>query len=439
MRSLALLLASTVLVAPHAAGAQPALPPVRAITDLKSVAGQWDAVATSTTGPSGPFVWTIREDGSYEMAPFGLSGTVRVSEGKLLYRGALTGRTGSLTLHEGGGRRLLRGASDDGVYTFELRPASVAARLSAPVASGASPGLRRIGTLALAAPHPASQGLSQALRQRLHELGWVEGQNLVTEYRSAEGRLDRLPDLAAELVRLKVELILTACGPQVPAIMEASRAMPVVALCPDFIGAGMVTSLARPGGNITGVAMLGRELIAKRLELLKATVPKASRVAFLWYAAYDHTLFSREMEGAARALRLKILSAFEVRAPSDFEAAFAAMARDRADVLVVPADPFTLIHRERIVDLAVRSRLPAIFDLREFVDAGGLVSYGPRLLDMVGRVAVLVDKILKGAKPGDLPVEQPTNFELVVNLKTAKALGLMVPPSVLVRADRVLE
>ena len=433
--ALAAAVALGVLAAALAAAAQPALPPVKAITDLKSVAGQWDAVATSTTGLSGPFVWTIREDGSYEMAPPGVTGSVRVSEGKLRYRGAMTGRTGSLTLHEGGGQRLLRGGSDDGVYTFELRP--VSARPPAPVVAAVPPpGARRIGVLALAARAGTGlRGFSQALR----DLGWIEGQNLVTEYRSAEGKSDRLPDLAAELVRLKVELILTACGPQVPAIMGASSAMPIVSVCPDFIGAGMVTSLARPGGSITGVAMLGRELIAKRLELLKAAVPKASRVAVLWHAIYDRTLFSQEMEGAARALRLKVLPPFEVRAPDDFAGAFAAMASAHADALVVPADPFMLTHQQRVVDLAARSRLPAMFDLREFADAGGLMSYGPRISDMVGRVAVFVDKILKGAKPGDLPVEQPTKFELVVNMKSAKALGLTVPQSFLMRADEVIQ
>lgn len=418
---------------PHVANAQHALPPAKPITDLKSVAGQWDAVVSSTTSPSGQFLWTIREDGSYEITPPGLSGTARVSDGKLLFRGAMTGRGGSLTLHEGGGQRLLRGGSDDGVYTFELRP-------SAPVAASApAAGMRRIGILALAGGGRVTQAAGQAFRQGLRELGWVEGQNLVIEYRSAEGKLDRLPELATELIRLKVELIFTACGPQVPAIMKASSAMPIVSVCPDFIGAGMVKSLAHPGGNITGIAMLGRELIAKRLEILKTGVPKASRVALLWYAAYDRKLFAQEMEGAARALGLKLLPFFEVRGPDDFEAAFAAMVKAHAEVVVVPADPFSLAHRQRIIELAARSRLPAMFDLREYVDAGGLMSYGPQLSEMTARGAALIDKILKGAKPGDLPVEQPTKFELVINLKTAKALRITVPQSVLLRADEVIE
>jgi putative ABC transport system substrate-binding protein len=428
-----LLIALSLLAAPLAAAAQPALPPVKAITDLRSVAGKWDAVATSTTAPSGQFLWTIREDGSYDMTPPGLAGTVRVSEGKLVYRGALTGRTGSLTLHEGGGQRLLRGGSDDQVYTFELRP-------SAPVAVGAPAlNMRRIGILALAGGGRASQASGQAFRQGLRELGWVEGQNLVIEYRSAEGTTDRLPELASELVRLKVELIFTACGPQVPAIMKASSAMPIVSVCPDFVGAGMVTNLAHPGGNITGIAMLGRELIAKRLELLKLAVPKSSRVAVLWYVAYDRTLFTLEMEGAARALGLKLLPFFEVRGPDDFEAAFAAMVKAHADVLVVPADPFSLAHRQRIIELAARSRLPAMFDVRDYVDAGGLMSYGPQLAEMTARGAALIDKILKGAKPGDLPVEQPTKFELLINLKTAKALRITIPQSILQRADEVIQ
>ena len=428
------LLALGLLAAPLAAVAQPVLPPVKAITDLRSVAGQWDAVATSTTAPSGQFLWTIREDSSYEIMPPGVSGTVRVSEGKLIYRGALTGRTGSLTLHEGGGQRLLRGGSDDGVYNFELRPTAVSARPSAPALN-----MRRIGILGLAGGGRASQAAGQVFRQGLRELGWVEGQNLVIEYRSAEGKPDRLPELATELVRLKVELIFTACGPQVPAIMKASSAMPIVSVCPDFVVAGMVTNLARPGGNITGIALLGRELIAKRMELLKAGVPKASRVAVLWYGEYDRTLFTQEMEGAARVLGLKLLPFFVVRGPNDFEAAFAAMAKSHADVLLVPADPFSLAHRQRIIELAARTGLPAMFDVREYVDAGGLMSYGPQLSEMMSRGAAQIDKILKGAKPGDLPVEQPTKFELVINLKTAKALRITIPQSLLVRADEIIQ
>ncbi|HEY2991720.1 MAG TPA: ABC transporter substrate-binding protein [Methylomirabilota bacterium] len=426
------------LVAPITAGAQPALPPVKAITDVKSVAGQWDGLAFSTTGPSGPFQWTIREDGSYEMSPMGVTGTLRVSDGKLLFRGALTGRTGSLTLHEGGGQRLLKGASDDGVFTFELRPAAARARPSTPIASTTSQGVRRVGVLAMATRAGEAGGM-QPLWQRLSELGWVPGQNLVIEYRSAEGKLDRLPVLAAELVNLKVDVVIATCGPQVVAVQQASSAMPIVSVCPDFVVAGMATNLARPGRNITGVAMLGRELIGKRLEVLKAAVPKASRVAFLWRTVYERTFFVQEMDGAGQRLGLKVLPAFEVQGPDDFAGAFAAMARDRADAVVVPADPVTLLHQKPIIELAARHRLPAIFDLREFVDAGGLVSYGPTSSEILGRVASLTDRILKGAKPGELPVEQPTKFELVVNLKTARALGLTIPPALLLRADHVIE
>ncbi len=438
------ILAVLLLAAPLAA-AQPAgraggespLPPVKPVTDLKSVAGQWDATAFSATAPSGSFVWTIREDGSFEIMPPGFTGTVRVSEGKLIYRNSATGGTGSLTLHEGGGQRLIRGASDNGVYTFELRPRKIA---TAEPARVLPTNVRRIGVLALSAGVSASrQRAGEALRQGLRELGWIEGQNLVTEYRSAEGRPDRLADLAAELIQLKVELIVSACGPQIPAILKASSTIPIVSICPDLVSAGIVASLARPGGSVTGVAMLGRELIGKRLELLKAGVPKASRVASLWNPVYDWTVFRREMESGARATGVKLLQPFEVRGPDDFEAAFAAMAKGRADALVVPADPFTVLHQERIVALAAKHRLPTMFDLREFVDAGGLMSYGPRVPDMVRRIAAFVDKILKGAKPGDLPVEQPTTFELVINLKTAKALGLTIPQSLLVRADQIIE
>jgi putative ABC transport system substrate-binding protein len=417
------------------AGGESPLPPVKPVTDLKSVAGPWDATAVSATAPSGSFVWTIREDGSCEMTPPGFTGTVRVSEGKLIYRNSTTGGTGSLTLHEGGGQRVMRGASDNGVYAFELRPRKTTA---AEPARGQPTNVRRIGVLALASSATGQRG-GEALWQGLGELGWIAGQNLVTEFRSAEGKPDRLAELAAELIRLKVELIIATCGPQIPAILKASSTIPIVSVCPDLVGAGMVASLARPGGNITGVAMLGRELIGKRLELLKAGVPKASRVTSLWYPVYDRTIFRQEMEHGARAMNVKLLPFFDVRGPDDFEAAFAAMVKGRADALMVPADPFTLTHRQRIVELAAKSRLPTMFDLREFVDAGGLMSYGPRLPDLFRRVAAFVDKILKGAKPGDLPVEQPTTFELVINRKTAKALGLTIPPALLMRADQVIE
>jgi putative ABC transport system substrate-binding protein len=429
----AVVLALILLAAPLAADAQP----VKPVTDLKSVAGQWDATASSTTVPSGSFVWTFREDGSFEIMPPGLTGTVRVSEGRLLYRNSATGGTGHLTLHEGGGQRVMRGASDNGVYTFELRPRKIAAAEPARVPPA---NVRRIGVLALSAGVSASrQRAGEAFRQGLREFGWIEGQNLVTEYRSAEGKPERLADLAAELIQLKVELIFAACGPQIAAIVKASSTIPIVSVCPDLVAARMVASLARPGGTITGVALLGRELVSKRLELLKAAVPKASRVASLWNPVYDWTVFRQEMDSGARATGVKLLAPFEVGGPTDFEAAFAAMVKGRADALVVPADPFTMLHQERLVALAAKHRLPTMFDLREFVDAGGLMSYGPRVPDMIRSTVALIDKILKGAKPGDLPVEQPTTFELVINLRTARALGLTIPQSLLLRADQAIE
>ncbi len=416
-------------------GSEPPLPPAKAVTDLKSVAGQWDATASCTTGPSGSFVWIFRGDGSFQIPQLGNTGTVRVSNGKLLYQNPVTGRSGVLVLHEDAGGRVLRGARDDGVCTFELRPRTIAATEPA---RGQPTNVHRIGILALGGSPTAQLG-ADAFGQSLLELGWIVGQNLIVEYRSAEGRPERLDELAAELVRLKVELVVSACGPQIPAIGKASSTMPIVSVCPDLAGLGLIASLARPGGNITGISILGRELIAKRLQLLKEGVPKASRVASLMYSVYDPAGFSREMDSGARAMGVKALQPVGVRGPEDFEAAFATMAKERADALVVLADPFTLRHRQRIADLAAKSQLPAMFDVREFVDAGGLMSYGPKMSDMFRRTAVFVDKILKGAKPGDLPAEQPTTFELVINLKTAKTLGLTIPRSVLQRADEIIQ
>jgi len=315
--------------------------------------------------------------------------------------------------------------------------------LAAPLAAEAQQAGRvpRIGFLSLTSPSDRPP-LLDAFRQGLRELGWVEGQNIVIDYRYAEGRVDRLPDLAAELVRLKVDLIIASAGTQVvTAAKNATETIPIVMIAVrDPVGIGLIASLARPGGNVTGVSgYAGLEIVAKQLELLKETVPKIRRVAILSNPsnAY-HQLAIREVNVAARSLGVQ-LQLLEARGPNEFDGAFAAMAKERVGALLVLSDAIFSSHRTRLADLAARSRLPAAYGVRESVEAGGLMSYGPSFLDFYRRSAAYVDKILKGAKPADLAVEQPTKFELVINLKTAKALGLTLPPSLLQRADQIIE
>jgi len=300
----------------------------------------------------------------------------------------------------------------------------------------------RIGYLALnlaASPH-----LHEAFLQGLRDLGYVEGRNVVIEYRSAEGKLERLPALAAELVALKVDVILAASGPPgALAAKQATRTLPIVfASVADPVTSGLVTSLARPGGNVTGLSNLNPELVGKCLEQLKQAVPGVSRVAVLWHPGLLGERTEKDMlkgaEGAARALGVR-LQFVEARGPADFDRAFSEMTRARAGALTVLTGPMFFNERRRLVDLAAKNRLPAVYPWREFVDAGGLMAYGQNVADMYRRAATYVDRILKGTKPGDLPVEQPTKFELAINLKTAKALGLTIPPSVLGRADHVVE
>ena len=283
--------------------------------------------------------------------------------------------------------------------------------------------------------------LLDAFRQRLRELGWVEGQNIVIDYRYAEGRFDRLPDLAAELVRLKVDLIVSAGTQGVTAAKNATKTIPIVMIgVRDPVGAGLIASLARPGGNITGVSgSAGLEIVAKQLELLKETVPKIRRVGILSNPdnAY-HQLALKEVNVAARSLEVQLLL-LEARGPNEFDGAFAAMAKERAGALLVLSDAIFNAHRTRLANLAATSRLPAAYGISESVEAGGLMSYGPSFIDFYRRSATYVDKILRGAKPADLSVEQPTEFELVINLKTAKALGLTLPPSLLQRADQIID
>jgi len=279
----------------------------------------------------------------------------------------------------------------------------------------------------------------EALRQGLRELGYVEGKNIVIEWRWAEGKPDRLPDLAAELMRLKVDIIVSA-GPAVtPRLKEATKTIPIVmAQDNDPIGNGFVSSLARPGGNITGLATLAPELSGKQLELLKEIIPRLSRVAVLGSPTEPGNAQTlREIELAAAALSVKIQN-LDVLGPNDFETVFRAASKGRAEAALVLVSTIFNSHRTQVIELAVKSQLPAIFYSAEYVELGGLMAYGPSYTDLYRRTATYVDKILKGAKPADLPVEQPTKFELIINLKTAKQIGLTIPPNVLVRADKVI-
>ena len=319
--------------------------------------------------------------------------------------------------------------------------------LLAPLAAGAQPGkVPRIGYLALAPDAP----LLEAFRQGLYELGYVEGQNIAIERRYSEGRTERVFDLATSLVQLKVDLIVVdACGAPLNAASQATSTIPVVvAACnDDLVATGLISSLARPGGNITGLSELTPELGAKRLQLLKEAAPRVGRVAVLWNPAYSERFSAnfrfwssdwKEIRAAAQALGITPQSV-EIRGPDDFDGAFSAITRERAGALVTFSDPLFLLHRRRIADLAAKNHLPAVYASREVVDAGGLMSYGPSISDLFRRAGVYVGKILKGAKPADLPMEQPTKFELVINLRAAKGLGLTIPQSLLMRADQVIQ
>jgi putative ABC transport system substrate-binding protein len=290
---------------------------------------------------------------------------------------------------------------------------------------------------------PSSSALTErieAFRQGLRELGYVEGKNIVIEWRSGDGKLDRLPALAAELVRLKVDVIVTGGLGGTRSANEATNRIPIVMTQdPDPVGNGFVVSLAHPGGNITGLSLLAPELSGKLLELLKEVLPKASRVAVLGTSTSPSTAQAlRDMEPGAGALAVK-LQYLDVRAPKDIEAAFRAATKERADAILMLGGPVLASQRTQIIDLAVKSRLPVISRNRGDVEAGGLMAYGASGTDLSRRAATYVDKILKGAKPADLPVEQPKKFELIINLKTAKQIGLTIPPNVLARADRVIK
>jgi putative tryptophan/tyrosine transport system substrate-binding protein len=317
------------------------------------------------------------------------------------------------------------------------------ALLAAPLAAKAQQAAKvpRIGYLQL--NRAAFLHMIEAFLQGLRDLGYVEGRNLVIEYRDAEGKSERLPALAAELVALKVDVIVAANILAALAAKEATRTLPIVFTnVDDPVTSGLVTSLARPGGNVTGLSNVASELVGKRLEQLKQAVPGVDLVAALWQPGgvgeRTEKDILKEAEVAARTLGVR-LQFVEARGPADLDRAFSDMTRARAGALTVLGSPMFTSERRRLVDLAAKNRLPAVYSRRDFVDAGGLMSYGPNVAVLFRRAATYVDKILKGAKPAELPVEQPTKFELVINLKTAKDLGLTIPPSVLARADDLIQ
>ena len=326
-------------------------------------------------------------------------------------------------------RRFIAGAS----AFFTARPATAAAQQAAKVV--------RIGILANL-PRTEAQGadLWGAFVQGLRELGYVEGQNLRIEERSSEGKYERLPALAAELVRLKVDIIVVPADQNARAAQQATRTIPIVAVnLTNPVGSGLARSFAHPGGNLTGLSLLFPELAGKQIELLKEMLPRLSRVAVLANPGNGaHPAWVKEASAATRSLRLH-LQPLEARRADQLDDAFAALTNQRAGALLVLADGVFLLNRARIADLAAKRRVATMYGLREHVDAGGLVFYGASLRDSFRRAAIYVDKIIKGADPGDLPIEQPTKFELVLNLKTAKALGLTIPPSLLARADETIK
>jgi ABC-type uncharacterized transport system substrate-binding protein len=312
--------------------------------------------------------------------------------------------------------------------------------LAAPLTAAAQPKgtVPRIGILP---PGPISERahLWEAFRRGLRDLGYVEGQSITLIFPAEEVRLERLPQLAANLASLKVDVIVAATTDAVRAARNSTKTIPIVSPVSLLVDTGLVASLARPGGNITGLTIMSVELSAKRLELLKSIVPGVSRIAVLSNPmAAIGPIQMREIEKAAQAMGVR-LQPLEVRSSGDLEPAFQAARKGGVGALVTLDDSLLLTHRAQIVRLAAESRLPAVYGFREFADEGGLISYAPSLADMYRRAATYVDKVLKGARPADLPIEQPTKFELVINLKTAKALGLTIPPSLLARADQVIE
>ena len=319
-----------------------------------------------------------------------------------------------------------------------LALAAVLFALNLPVAAQQAKKVHRKGFLSPYSTEGAKSWLA-SFQEGLRERGYLDGKNIVVEQRYAGGRDEKLPELAAELVRLKMDIIVTHGGSGVRVIQQASQAIPIVfAVSADPVGEGLVASLARPGGNVTGLSDLHSVIVSKRLELLKEVVPSASRIAFLWNSASGSGPPQlKELQAAAPALGVTLLS-FGVKGPDDFDRTFSAIGKERPAALILHGNPLIGTHIRRIAEFAVKSRLPSIYTLRHFVDAGGLMSYGTNFDDMYRRCATYVDKILKGTKPADLPVEQPKKFEFIINLKAAKQIGLTIPPNVLVRADRVI-
>ena len=323
--------------------------------------------------------------------------------------------------------------------------AGSAGLLATPLGRAAAQSSEKVPRVGYISPGSSSDPMRlrrfEAFRQALRELGYVEGQNIVLEPRWAEGKYARYPALAADLVRLKAGVIVVVGGAATKAAKEVTRTVPIVmSLVIDPVGSGLIPSLAHPGGNVTGTSIMAPDLVGKQLELLKEMVPKISRVAVLWNPDNPGGAPQlRQAEAAARALgvRLQIL---EARGPQEIDSAFAAMTRERASALVILSDAILGLNQvKQIAELAAKSRLPAVHGVTEYAQAGGLMSYGANLLDLERRAATFVDKILKGAKPADLPIEQPSKFELIINLKTAKALGLTIPQSVVLRADEMIQ
>ena len=312
-----------------------------------------------------------------------------------------------------------------------------------PICADAQKSKRVYRVTQLAAGAATADGLPpRPLRDALQELGYIAGQNVVYETRFAEGKVERLPDLAAELVRLQADVIVTTGWPATMAAKRATSTIPIV-MAPaagDAVAGGLVASLARPGGNVTGLSDESILLSGKRMEILTETVPKASKIAVIWNANDEGmTLRYREIEKAARILKVEV-QAFGVRAPDDFPGAFSTMMQRRPDAVFLVADNLTISNRKQLAEFAANNRLPAMYEFSLFVrDAGGLMSYGPNIASQFRRAAYYVDRILKGAKPAELPVEQPTTYELVINLEVARALGLTIPQSVLIRADEVIK
>ena len=311
--------------------------------------------------------------------------------------------------------------------------------LSGPTEAEQKKQMPEIGYLSSVTPS-GNLAYDEAFRHGLRDLGYIEGRNVTIEYRYAEGKLDRLPELAAQLVHLKVDLIVAPYTPTAVTAQEATKTIPVVfAIVADPLGVGLVASLAHPGANLTGTTTLNAELASKRLEILKEIVPKISRVAVLYNPTDQSNVVSlKEQQRLAAALGLTV-QPFGVSGPKDFDHVFSMLSGRVTDAIYVQAGSLTLTHRSQIVDLVVKTRLPAMYGESGFVEAGGLISYAANFAERFYRVATYVDKILRGANPADLPVEQPTKFELIINLKTAKQIGLTIPPNVLARADRVVK